>query len=153
VILILLLQTTDGSVLTQLLPYGPTVIMLALVLWTVIRLSPMWKELRLRELDVREQESLSKGEQASALNRLADVVKDIAVEQRRATENIEIMQRVNADSNERLAHNVHSLMERLDTVEQLHNREALSLTQELEARVVKLEGKHVGSESTATGAQ
>lgn len=112
----------EAAALTQLIQFGPTVVMLALLLWCLIRLAPMWKEIRLRELDVREQESVAKGQQAGALNQLADALKDIAVEQRRATEEIGIMQRVSNDSADQLRRSVNALSERVESLEkETHN--------------------------------
>lgn len=103
--------------LTQLIQFGPTVVMLGLLLWCVIKLAPMWKEVRLRELDVREQEGVAKGQQAGALNQLADALREIAVEQRRATEELTIMQRVNNDSSSQLRYSVDTLSQRVDSLE------------------------------------
>lgn len=147
---ILFLQTTAPEPSwVQLVQYGPTVVILALLLWFALRLAPIWKEVKVRELDLRADENVVKREQTVALASLADVIKDIALIQRKATENIEIMQRVNADSNDRVVHAVQSLTERVDKVEETQGAGALKIAQELITRVAKLEGNnHVESEST-----
>jgi hypothetical protein len=131
----------------QLIQYGPTVVILAMILVFLIRILPSWKEVRLRELDLRGEENVVKREQAGALSQLAGALTHIAVEQRRATEEVGILQRYHSDSNDRLANNVHGLTERLDKLEELHadglRRELIGLT----SRVESVE-KNVGSQST-----
>lgn len=132
----------------DVIQYGPTTIILFMLLVAIIRLAPVYKEIRLREIDVRAEEAQAKREQATALGQLATVLQSIAVEQRRATETIEILQRVNADSNDRLSQNVHSLTERLDRIEVLNNSDQKSLAGQVIQRLERLE-THVGSEATA----
>jgi hypothetical protein len=111
-------QTTgEGAALTQLIQFGPTVVLLALILWFVIRLAPMWKEIRLKEMDMRTEENVVKGQQASALSQLAGALKEIAVEQRRATEEVGIMQRVTNDTADQLRTSVNTLSQRVDSLE------------------------------------
>ena len=104
--------------------WGPTVVMFALVLWFLLKIAPTWKELRLRELDVREGEVKVKGEQAAALGQLgtglsqmSETLKEIAVEQRRATESVKILQRVNADTSDQAADKLLILTDRVDRLE------------------------------------
>ncbi len=59
-----------------------------------------------------------KGQQASALNGLAEALKEIAVVQRQGTETIQILQRANAQDTDRLATNVSIVSQRLESVEQ-----------------------------------
>lgn len=116
--MLLLQQTTgDGLAWSQLIQFGPTVIILALILWFLIRVAPMWKEIKLKDIDARIQEADVKGQQANALSQLADALRGIAVEQRRATEEIGIMQRVNNDSADQLRVSVNVLSQRVDSIE------------------------------------
>ncbi len=66
---------------------------------------------------MRSEENVVKREQACALGQLADALKDIAVVQRRATEEVGIMQRMNADSSDQLSNSVKALTQRLDVVQ------------------------------------
>jgi hypothetical protein len=118
----ILIFQTDVFSWGQIVGYGPTVILLALILWFLLRMAPMWKEVKLKELDIRTEENKVKSEEAAALNALASVLKDIAVEQRRATESIEISQRVNADSAEKISQSVSLLARRVDGLETLEPR-------------------------------
>ena len=97
-----------------------------------LRLMPVWlahkKELKLREFETRSIEAKARSEQAGALEALAGSVgqlsgtlRDIAIEQRRATDTIKILQRVNADSAQSLNQNVTLLGERLDRLEGQEN--------------------------------
>lgn len=113
----MLLFFQDTLAWSQLIQFGPTVVMLALFFWFVIRLAPMWKEIKLRELDVRLEENGVKREQASALGQLAEALRSIAVEQRKATEEVGIMQRMNADSSDNLSSNVKALTQRVDVIQ------------------------------------
>lgn len=120
----MILQTSPGW--SELLQYGPTVVILALILAFLIRMAPIWKEVKLREMDVRESEISLREKIAASVGRLADVLREIAIEQRQASEAIQVAQRVNVNSNEKLghtvddlAHSVDGLNDRMDKVEQL----------------------------------
>lgn len=116
-LLLLLIQSGNPSDWKEVIQYGPTVILLALILWFLLRALPIWKEVKLAELNLRGEENQAKMQQADALGRLAEVLKDIAVEQRRATENIEISQRVNARSAEQLSREVDIVTSRMEQIE------------------------------------
>jgi hypothetical protein len=120
----LLFALLQGDVFTwgQIIGYGPTVVLFALLLWFLMRIAPTWKEIKLKELDIRTDENKVKSEEAAALNALASVLKDIAVEQRRATESIEISQRVNAESADRFSQSVAVLARRVEGLETLEPR-------------------------------
>lgn len=143
----LFLQAGDQIGWKDVIQFGPTAVLLFMILAFVIRLAPIWKEVRLREIDVRADENQVKREQSTALGQLATVLQSIAVEQRRATETIEILQRVNADSNDRLSQNVHSLTERLDRIETLNNSDQKLLAGQVLQRLESLEN-HVESKAT-----
>lgn len=109
----------------QIAGYGPTVILLALILFFLLKAMPTWREIRLRELDLRGDENKIKSEQATALAKLGDaltavseVLQAVTIEQRKATENIEILQRVNADSADQLSRTVRALMGRVDNLDE-----------------------------------
>ncbi|MCP9494269.1 MAG: hypothetical protein MSG64_07425 [Pyrinomonadaceae bacterium MAG19_C2-C3] len=102
----------------QIVQFGPTVVLLTLILLFLIRVAPTYKEIKVKELEVRGLESHSKSEQAASLSQLASSLKEIAVEQRRATETVQILQRVNADSTDRLTVSVERLAERVQQQEE-----------------------------------
>ncbi|MGH9942837.1 MAG: hypothetical protein ACRD9R_10835 [Pyrinomonadaceae bacterium] len=141
-----------------LAPYGPTVILLFLVLGFVLKFAPTWKEVRLKELElrreelaVRDKESMALGSLSVGLSNLSEVLQSIAVEQRRATETIEILQRVNADASDKLTTHVQSLAQRLDKVEELNINEFRKTALEMGGRLDSLE-KHVGPQSATARA-
>ena len=101
----------------DLIAYGPTIVILALLLFKWL---PVWKEVKLREMDLRHEESGALGKLGDGLGTMATVLNSVAIEQRKATETIELMQRVNADAAERLEDNIRMLGDRLDTLER-HN--------------------------------
>ena len=103
--------------LKDLISYGPTIVILALVLFKWL---PTWKEVKLREIDLRREEAVAIGKLGEGLSTMATVLNSVAIEQRRATETIELMQRVNADATERLEDNIKMVGERLDELER-HN--------------------------------
>jgi hypothetical protein len=103
--------------LKDLFAYGPTIVITALLLFKWL---PVWKEVRLREMDLRHEELGALGKLGDGLSSLATVLNSVAIEQRRATETIELMQRVNADATERLEDNIKMVGERLDELER-HN--------------------------------
>lgn len=119
---------------TQVFTYGPTAILLLIVLSAVIKLAPTWKEVKLRELDLRKDEGKIREQQSAALTTLAGsittlaeattnmtgMMEDLAIHQRKSTEELQIMQRVNADSNDRLVAEVRLLSDRVDRFETLH---------------------------------
>lgn len=126
----------------QLALYGPTTILLALIFVFILsfvhKMRPTWEKIKLRELDVREAEAKSKeaeaasrSEQAGALKELAvglgqlgsgnaqmaETLKDVAVEQRRATESVKILQRVNADTADQMARQMAIITDRVERIE------------------------------------
>jgi hypothetical protein len=144
--------------LGPLLQYGPTIILLLLVLGFLLKSMPAWKEVKLKELELRNHEIAVRGEEAKSLSALSEVLRDVAVEQRkatdeqrRATETIDILQRVNSDASDRLASNVAVLNDRLDRIERLSQ---LSTQHEsLSNRVGALEAhSNVQSGTTTAGA-
>src|ERR1700752_601700 len=108
------------SEVKDLIAYGPTVVILLLLLWKGL---PVWREVKLRELDIRHEEVGALGQLSDGLTSIAAVLKSVGVEQRKATDTIELMQRVNSDAAERLEVNIKMLSDRLDELER-HNNEA-----------------------------
>src|SRR4051812_38343862 len=89
----------------QIAQWGPTLLLLAMVIIFVLKIRPSVEKIKLREFDVRELEAGNRGQQAAALvqlsgslEKMSEVLKDITVDQRRAVETVEILQRVNSDS-------------------------------------------------------
>ncbi len=107
---LILQQWTD---LGPLLQYGPTVVLLGLVLIFILKAMPTWKEVRLRELDLRSSEVHVRGEEAKALTALSETLHAVAVEQRRAADTVKIMQRINARSADDLSEQVAQLNEQV----------------------------------------
>jgi len=113
---------------------GQTVILVIVVLWFLMKMAPTWKELKLREFTVREEEAKVGIEQANALEAIAkaltglgsalskstDVLNMVVLEQRRATDSVRLLQRINAQTNERLEVTVRDLVDRLEVVEGRH---------------------------------
>jgi hypothetical protein len=123
--------------------FGQTVVILIIIAWFFVKVAPMWKELKLREFSVREGEAKVGLEQAVALksvgssleamagslkglgaslNNSTEIMGLVVVEQRRATEAVRIMQRVNAESTERLHASVQDLAARLARLEEMDER-------------------------------
>lgn len=130
----------------QYVAFGPGFIALVLILIFLIRMAPTWKEVKLRELELRSNEVNVRGEEAKALGALANVLDSVALRQREASENLEIMQRVNADASQKLTVNVAGLNDRLDRME----RDGLPNLQSLTHRVESLEHNAQHSQTATT---
>lgn len=146
----------------QLLVYGPTVILLALILAFLLKIAPVWRDVKMREFDlraeegqVREKEAAALGVLAKALDGMGEILKSIAIEQRRATETIEILQRVNADAGDHLTANIRVLSERIHRIEDSGGTTLAQVAvdvHKLNQRVGAIETNHVEPETTAAGA-
>jgi hypothetical protein len=108
----------------QIASGGAVLMMFALLLWFILKLVPSWERLKIREFDTRDKEAGSRAEQAASMSQLASgigqmsgVLKDVAVEQRKATEIVEILQRANADTQDQLLQGVRSLIGRIESIE------------------------------------
>lgn len=118
----------------QLAMFGPTIVILVLLLGFMIKMAPTWKELRMRELGVREEEARSGAQQATAMTAVASslstlgghlsessrLLGNVTIEQRRATDAVRILQRVNSETAENLRETVHELSERVGAIEERH---------------------------------
>ena len=102
--------------LSELKNFAPTIIIALIAAWVTSRSMPHWKEVRLRTLEVREKEVAAQVEIAVATAKLADVTEKIAVEQRQATEVIQVAQRVNVNSSEKVTHAVHELAQMVEVL-------------------------------------
>lgn len=143
-----LLALQGWAELGPLLQYGPTIILLFIIVGFLLRALPTWKEVKLKELDLRGHDIETRTREAEALSSLATVLREVAVEQRKATEEqkrtsetIEILQRVNSDASDRLSANVAVLNDRLERLERIET---------LSSRVGALEAANVQSSGSAT---
>lgn len=106
---------------------GSILLLIALVIIGMLRvgLVPAWKEIRLKELEVRQAEVTAKEKEAEALGglgaslgSLASVLQSVAVEQRRATESLEILQRVTMDRANQDNIQLRMLAEKVERIEE-----------------------------------
>ncbi len=91
-------------------------IVLFAILYFFFKALPTWKEVRLAEIKVREVEAAARtteagmfGKLSETLNSLSIVIKDVVIDQRRDTKNIELMQRVNSDAADKILHKLDAL--------------------------------------------
>lgn len=110
---------------------GVAVMMFLIMLGFLLRAMPTWKEIKIAEFDVRTKEAEASGQMslsltqfataqnqlANALGTLGETVKDIAIEQKKATDNVMILQRVSTAESNQLSQSVDDLIERMDTLE------------------------------------
>ena len=114
----------DSSGLSEIKNFAPTIVIVFVAIWGVIKLAPTWREVKLRELDIREKEVAQREQQSVAIQALAECTRDIALEQRHATEALRIAERVNIREGEKLGDTVlevkeavHLVAARVDAVE------------------------------------
>ncbi len=69
---------------------------LAIILFFFLRVLPTWKEIKLKEFDTRDKDSEARIQQAESMKAIADVLYNVAIEQRRAADSVKILQRVNS---------------------------------------------------------
>jgi hypothetical protein len=154
--LALFLFQADSISLKDLSAWGPAVIQLGLVIIFLLRIAPTWKEVRLRELDLKERDASVREKEAESLGRLADVLQAVAVEQRRASEIIEITQRANAEASDHLISNVRMLSERVTRIEDNGGSTLAQVAVDvlkLTTKVAAIEkDRNVESETAAAGA-
>jgi len=103
--------------LSELKNFAPTILMCGLIIWCVVKLAPTWKVVKMRELDIREKEVAQREHQAVSIQLLADVTRDIALEQKHATEALRIAERVNIREGEKLGESVQEIAGRLELIE------------------------------------
>lgn len=122
--LLLLLETTTVG-LENFIGEGIAISVIIVILVFVLRVLPSWKEIRLAEMKTREKEAEVQvqvagalGQLGASLTQLGTVIHDIAIEQRRATETVQILQRVNSEESEKIFQSVDGLISRMDGFEQ-----------------------------------
>lgn len=113
-------------------------------LYFVFKSLPTWKEVRLAEIKVREVEATARTTEAGMFGKLSDslnslsvtqasltaVIKDVVIDQRRDTKNIELMQRVNSDAADKILNKLDALENAAEGI--ADNRKRLDL---IEARL------------------
>jgi len=102
--------------LTELKNFAPTIIIVIVVMWGTIKLAPTWKEVKMRELDIRDKEVAQREQQAVVIQSLADTTRDIAIEQKHATEALRIAERVTIREGEKLSETVHEMRDTVHAV-------------------------------------
>ena len=92
------------------------------MLYFAFRALPIWKEVRLAEIKVRESEALSRvneagvfGKFTEAINLMSGVLKDIVIDQKHDNENTRLLQRATADASDKI-------LNRLDALDELNDR-------------------------------
>lgn len=85
------------------------ILVVVLILIFVLRALPYWKEVKLAEIRVREVEANSRTNEASvfgqlsnALSQISNVLQQTVVDNRRDTDKMQILQRVNADATDKI---------------------------------------------------
>lgn len=115
----------------QIVGQGAVATLVVVILGFLLRALPTFKEIKMKELEVRTKEAEASGQvaisltilanaqnqQSAALHALGETIKDIAIEQKKATENVLILQRVNSSEAQNISQTVDTLIERIDTLE------------------------------------
>jgi hypothetical protein len=114
----LLLAFVDPG-FAELKNFAPTIVMTFLILWTVLRVTPTWKEVKMRQMDVREKEIAALAELSTAVRTQAEVTREIAIVQKDATDALRVAERVEIKRGERLAE---SVQEVANSVQEVTNR-------------------------------
>lgn len=103
---------------------GIAITLIIVILGFILKALPVWKEVKLAELKTREKEAEVQVQVAAALgtlggslSQLGTVIHDIAIEQRRATDTVQILQRVNSAEAEKISNSVDGLLMRMDNFE------------------------------------
>lgn len=108
---------------------GVGLMTLALILWFGLKLLPLWlstwERIKTREFEVRDGESKTRGEQAASVTQLglgviamSQVLENVAIETRKSVEVVEILQKVNANSNDQILDGVRTLIDRVERLEE-----------------------------------
>jgi|ERR1041385_5881761 hypothetical protein len=75
---------------------GISFVVLIILLVVLLKLAPTWKEVKLKEIESRDKASDASVAQSKALESVANVLYEVAVEQRRSSDSVKILQRVNS---------------------------------------------------------
>jgi hypothetical protein len=137
----LLLQAgLDTSTYAQFGIAGALVMLIFVFLGCLLKALPSWKEVRLAEIKVRETEAEARTAQATsfgqlsgALSSISEVLNNVAIKQKEATDKVLILQRVNAESDQRTDEKFDLVIEHID-----------GLTQRVEAVEQAMTGKAKG---------
>ncbi len=123
--LLFFFQDAGSFDLKNWLGEGVTFSLVVVFMWFCLKALPTWKEVQLERMKVRDKESESLGALGNSLGQLSssltqnsEVMNNIALEQRKATENVLILQRVSADQSNKLADSVDTLTNRIETLEE-----------------------------------
>lgn len=117
---------------TKIADQGIAIAVLALILFFVIilvtKILPSWERIRTAEVESVKAQAAALGllgstigQLSGSLNQMGDVTKEIAVEQKKATENVLILQRVSTAQSNNLAESVDNLSERIEKLEEKMN--------------------------------
>jgi len=119
-ILFFILQDSLG-VLQEIAKQGTAILVLFLILVFVVilttRVLPTWERVKTADSNSQIAVAKSLGEVAASQSQMASVLKEVVVDLRQSTDQVKILQRVNAQSNETLAHSVEEINDRLDKLE------------------------------------
>lgn len=117
----------------ELVVGGPLLIFCGLLVWAVVKLAPTYQKIRANS-DATKQQLASamalvasavsdanklRVQESKALTHLAEILQGVASEQRKALDTVRIMQRVQADSSDRLSDAVTTLTERVGALERI----------------------------------
>jgi C4-dicarboxylate-specific signal transduction histidine kinase len=103
---------------------------LVFILKIVPGIASTWKEIKLAEISVREEETKTRSKEAEsrtqqangfsqlagALSQMSNVLHDVVIEQRHATEKVMILQRVNTDTSEQVMASVNDLTDEIASI-------------------------------------
>jgi len=112
---VLALLLLDPS-FSEIKNFAPTIIFAFVIIWGVIRLAPTWKEVKMREMDIREKEVVQREHQAMATQALAETTRDIAIETKYSIEALRIAERVTIREGEKLSETTREIKEAVQTV-------------------------------------
>jgi predicted RNase H-like nuclease (RuvC/YqgF family) len=114
----------DGIKFSELFQAGSVFVTLVAILFFILKALPNWKEVRLAEIDQRSKDNETQLEVAKSLGlvggaliQVSQVTRDVAIEQKKATENLKISQRVSSSESMQLSNTVETLIERIDSLE------------------------------------
>ncbi len=102
---------------TDYIGEGAVFSLVLVMLGFILKMLPTWKEIRIEEMKVRLKSAESIGSLGNSLNQLGIVMNNVAIEQRKSTENVLILQRVSADESRNLTSAVDELLERMVLLE------------------------------------
>ena len=109
----------------QLLSNASVFSLVLAIIWILYKVFPGWKEIQIKRLEVRDKEAESLGSLGAALSQLSNsiaqnslITKEIVIEQRKMTENTQLLLRVSNNQTDNLAGSIDNLGARLDKIEE-----------------------------------